>query len=111
MTNQANIEQLQRKPPFRPAKVIGSVLLILIAISLSAQWYANQVTLPRYCEDPVMTLARVERLLNEREPAGDGDRKPFIIAARLTFLIPRQPEESVREYLTRLQQHMDQQCR
>lgn len=58
-----------------------------------------------------MVLERVRRLLTETEPAGTGDRKPYIIAARLTFLIPRASEESLKEYMSRLQRHIDQQCR
>ncbi len=92
-------------------RLVAVVLLILLAISSAAQWYSSNITMPRYCKDPVQTLARVEKLLTERQPAGDGDRKPFIIAARLTFLIPRKTNEPIGEYLTRLQQHIDQQCR
>ena len=104
-------DNLQHKPPFRPLRLVAVILLILLAISAAAQWYARNVTLPRYCKDPIQTLTHVRQLLTEQRPAGDGDRKPYIIAARLTFLIPRQPDEPLARYLDRLQRHIDQQCR
>ncbi len=110
MTDQEQA-RLDEKPPFRPLRLIVVVLLIMLAISLAAQWYSRNVTLPRYCKDPVQTLTDVHRLLTEDRPAGDGDRKPYIIAARLTFLIPRETEEPLEDYLARLRQHLDRQCR
>ena len=101
----------EEKPPFRPLRLISVVLLILIGISGAAQWYSRNITLPRYCEDPTGVLERVHRLLTKQRPAGAGDRKPYIIAARLTFLIPRESEEPLNAYMGRLQRHIDQQCR
>jgi hypothetical protein len=99
------------KPPFRPLRLVAVVLLILLGISSAAQWYSRTVTLPRYCEDPVGVLTRVQQLLTETHPAGDGDRKPYIIAARLTFLIPQVSEEPLTDYMNRLRGHIEQQCR
>ncbi len=96
---------------FSPLKLVMVILILLLGISAAAQWYSRQVTLPRYCQDPVQTLERVRRLLSERTPAGTGDRKPYIIAARLTFLVPRESDEPLPDYILRLQQHIDQQCR
>ena len=104
-------EPLDDRPPFRPLRLVLVILVILLAISAAAQWYSRNVTLPRYCQEPIQTLTRVRQLLTERRPAGDGDRKPYIIAARLTFLIPQQPDEPLEQYLDRLQRHIDQQCR
>jgi hypothetical protein len=102
--------QLQERPPFRPLRLVLVILVILLGISGAAQWYSRHVTMPRYCEDPGSILERVHRLLTEQEPAGDGDRKPYIIAARLTFLIPRESDETIDHYLGRLQRHIEQQC-
>lgn len=99
------------KPPFKPLRVVIAVLLILLGISSAAQWYSRNVTMPRYCEDPVQVLARARQVLTEKTPAGEGDRKPYIIAARLTFLVPRESNEPLDVYMNRLQQHIDQQCR
>ncbi len=104
-------ENLADKPPFRPVKMVLVVLLIVLGISGAAQWYSTNITLPRYCDDPIQTLKHVRRLLTEREPAGDGERKPYSIAARLTFRIPRESNEELEGYLSRLKQHIDTQCR
>lgn len=102
---------LDDKPPFRPLRLIVIILLILLGISTAAQWYSGNVTMPRYCDDPVQIIERVHSVLTERTPAGDGDRKPYIIAARLTFLVPRKSDEPLDVYIKRLQRHIDQQCR
>ena len=97
--------------PFRPLRLVLVVLALILGLSFAAQWYAHQVTLPRYCADPAQALVDVERLLTERRPAGDGARKPYIIAARLTFRVPRHNEEPLANYLERLGDHLQQQCR
>ncbi len=104
-------QQIQESTDFKPLRVAGVVVLILLAISIAAQWYASSVTLPRYCNEPVETLERVRQVLTERAPAGEGDRKPYIIAARLTFLVPRASNETVESYIERLQGFINQQCR
>jgi hypothetical protein len=99
------------KPPFRPLRLVAVVLVIMLGISSAAQWYSSNITLPRYCEDPVGVLTHVRQLLTETHPAGDEDRKPYIIAARLTFLIPQESEEPLTIYINRLRGHIEQQCR
>lgn len=102
---------LGRKPPFQPVRLVVTILLLLLAISIAAQWYANNITLPRYCDNPEQTLRQIRQVLTEKRPAGDGDRKPFIKATRLTFLVPRESNEALSDYLDRLQRHIDRQCR
>jgi len=103
----------QDLPPFRLWPLIVGVLLMLLGISLANQWYAQNVAMPRYCEDPVQTLERVRRLLTEKTPADDNfeSRRPFIVAAKLLFLVPRTGDEDEAAYLLRIQQHLEQQCR
>lgn len=101
---------LKDKPPFKSFKLIIIVLFVMIIISAAAQWYARNVTMPRYCTDSEETLRMVRLVLTEQRPAGDGDRKPFIIATRLTFLLPRKGNEPLDNYLNRLQRHLDQEC-
>lgn len=96
--------------PFRPVRLIVAILLILLSISFAAQWYGQNVTMPRYCNDPAGVIQRVHEVLTKRQPAGDGDRKPHIIAARLTFLVPRDSDEPLDVYIDRLRHHIDQQC-
>ncbi|HHH39221.1 MAG TPA: hypothetical protein ENK50_06585, partial [Sedimenticola sp.] len=71
------------RPPFRPLRLVLVVLAVILGISWMARWYGGNVIMPRYCEDPGATLSHVRRLLTEKRPAGDGDRKPFIIAAQI----------------------------
>jgi len=97
--------------PFRPLRMILVILALLLFISFAAQWYGRNVTMPRYCEDPVGVIERVREVLINNEPAGGGDRKPYIIAARLTFLLPRESDEQLELYIERLQRHIDVQCR
>ncbi len=101
---------LKDKPPFKPIRLIIIVLVIMLIISASAQWYARNVTMPRYCTDSEETLRMVRQVLTEQRPAGSGDRKPYIIATRLTFLVPREGDEPLDSYLNRLQRHLDQEC-
>ncbi len=101
---------LQQPAHFRPVRLIVVILIILLSISFAAQWYGRNITMPRYCRDPAGVLERVHKVLTQEEPAGDGDRKPYIIAARLTFLVPRDSNEQLRAYMQRLQQHINQQC-
>ncbi len=99
------------KASFRPLRMILVILALLLFISFAAQWYGRNITMPRYCEDPVGVIERVRKVLTNTKPAGDGDRKPYIIAARLTFLLPRESDEQLDPYIERLQRHIDQQCR
>jgi hypothetical protein len=100
----------QERPPFKPLRLVLVILLILLGISGAAQWYSHNVTMPRYCDDPTTTLERVYQTLTEKEPAGKGDRKPYIIAARLTFLVPRESDEPTKHYMERLQRHIERLC-
>lgn len=109
-TEEQNTIELEQKPPFRPARLVFAILLILLAISSAAQWYSRNITMPRYCEDPVGVMGRVYQVLTEKTPAGTGDRKPYIIAARLTFLVPRDSNEPLSDYMNRLQRYINQQC-
>ncbi|WP_457676912.1 hypothetical protein [Thiolapillus sp.] len=95
---------------FHPLKLILVILGLLLAISFAARWYSRHITMPRYCEYSGDILARVRDVLTERTPAGSGDRKPWIIAARLTFLVPRKADEPLESYLHRLQRHIERQC-
>ena len=99
------------KASFRPLRMVLVIMALLLFISFAAQWYGRNITMPRYCKDPVETIERVREVLTNKEPAGDGDRKPYIIAARLTFLLPRESNEQLDPYIERLQRHIDQQCR
>jgi len=106
-------QKLQESSSFRLWPLIVGVLLVLLGISLANQWYAQNVAMPRYCEDPVQALERVRRLLTEKTPADDNfdSRRPYIVAAKLLFLVPRTGNEDNSAYLLRIQQHLEQECR
>lgn len=100
-----------RGKPFNPLRVIVPVLAALLAVSAFSQWYAHSVSLPRYCDDPAHALAHLERTLSENRPADDGSRRPYIVAAKLLFLVPREADEAQAPYLERVRHQLQAQCR
>jgi hypothetical protein len=98
-------------PPYLFIRIGGVVLLVMLLISAWAQWYGRQVSLPRYCDDPQGTLQHLEKVLYEPRPAGDSTRRPYIIAAKLIFLLPRKSTETVPAYLTRVEAYIQDTCR
>ena len=95
--------------PWRPFVVLVAVLLV--AITMLARQYRGEVSLPRYCADPEHALELLQRVISERRPAGDGARRPYLIAAKLLFLVPREPDEAVDRYLDRVAAHIEVACR
>lgn len=67
--------------------------------------------MPRYCDHPADTLHYLEKVLTEERPAEEQSRRPYIIAAKLLYIIPQQREESVADYLQRLKIRIAEQCR
>jgi hypothetical protein len=100
-----------KKSTFKPWRIIMFVGFALLAISLLSRWHAQQVTLPRYCENPEQSLQLLQKILTEKRPAGDETRRPYIIAAKLLFLIPRQADEEIPTYLERVRVQLREQCR
>ena len=76
----------------------------------AAEQYAEQAAIPRYCADKTNVLDRVRTILTKGEPVGKGSKRPFIVAAKLIFLVPRRESETVTDYLHRLQRHLDKVC-
>lgn len=95
---------------FHPWRLIAAVFAVMLAISGLSRWYARDVTLPRYCEHPEQTLSNLRVVLTEERPAGDGKRRPYIVAARLMFLVPRNGDEPLEDYLGRLRGFMEGRC-
>jgi len=54
---------------------------------------------------------RLQRVLTEERPAGDDSRRPYLVAAKLLFLLPRRSDEAVSAYLDRVAQRVREQCR
>ena len=97
-------------PRFNPLKIIIPVFLALLFISLMSQWYANNVSLPRYCQDPQKALQSLEGLINDSSRLKDEQRRQDMIAAKLLFLHPRLSDESSEDYLQRLRYLMLSEC-
>ena len=97
--------------PFKPLQLVAVVACVLLGISFWLKWYTGAVSLPRYCDNPAQTLQHLEKVLTQERPADEESRRPYIIAAKLIYLIPQQRNESVQNYLQRLQIRIAEQCR
>lgn len=103
------VEPLVHGFPWRPFVVL--VAALFLAVTLLARQYRGEVALPRYCSDPEQTLELLQRVISERRPAGDEARRPYLVAAKLLFLVPRQADEPVDLYLDRVAVHIAEACR
>lgn len=84
---------------------------ILISVFNGAKWRAENELLPRYCTTPVESLNLVRQILTEETPAGSATRRPYIIAAKLLYIVPREEDEAVDNYITRLDFEIQRSCR
>ena len=98
-------------PEFKPWRLIGFVLLLLLSLSFWLKWYTGAVSLPRYCENPADTMHYLEKVLTEKTPAKEESRRPYLIAAKLIYLIPQASNENIPDYLDRLKVRLGEQCR
>lgn len=98
-------------PSFRPLHIVVPTLVVLLSISVWIQWYTQAVSLPRYCDDPAGTLVFLERVITQERPAGSEARRPYLIAAKLIFIVPRESDEELGHYLARVHQHLIENCR
>lgn len=104
-------EQAKNADNFLFLRITGVVLLVMLLISAWARSYSEHISLPRFCADPQSNLKHLEQVLREPRPAGDRSRRPYIIAAKLLFLIPREADETESDYLTRVKNHIEETCR
>lgn len=97
---------------FKPVRFLFIILIIMLLISQAIKWYSTSVTLPRFCEDPESSMHHLKALITQRTPAGEGRvaRKPYIIAAKLIYLIPQKSNESNDNYLYRVRGELSQRC-
>ena len=97
---------------FKPVRFLFIILLIMLLISQAIKWYSTSVTLPRFCEDPESSMYHLEELITKRTPAGEGRlaRKPYIIAAKLIYLVPQESNEPNENYLHRVRSELSQRC-
>ena len=106
-----NHQDLSKIAEFKPWRLIGFVLLLLLGISFWLKWYTGAVSMPRYCGNPSDAMYYLEKVLTEKEPAKDEARRPYLIAAKLIYIIPQQLDESIPDYLARLRVRIAEQCR
>lgn len=90
--------------------VLAVVTVALSAIFHAADWYADDVLLLRYCAAPSSSVSLVERILTDPRPAGNSATEPYVIAAKLIYLVPRQPDETLPIYLARLNRKIAARC-
>ncbi len=102
-----------RPSTFKPWRLIFSVLSVMLFISFAIKWYSQSVTLPRFCSDPEMALYYLEKIMTEKSPTGKTfkDRKPYVIAAKLIYLVPKQANEPIKQYIDRVRYELNQRCR
>ena len=98
-------------PVFQPVRLVLVALIILLLVFYASRWYAEQVSLPRYCQQPELVLQRLAAINSESSPAGDNSRRDYIVAAKLEFLVPARADESVDAYLLRLKAQLEENCR
>lgn len=98
-------------PGFRPVRLVLVVLAALLLVSFASNWYAGQVSLPRYCQQPELALQRLAAIISENRPLGAESRREYMVAAKLEFLVPRVSDEPLEAYLQRVRHQLAQQCR
>ncbi len=99
-----------RRGSFNPIAAVLIVALLLSAITLGSSWYADKVSMPRYCEDVPETMRLLEEVLTKERPAGAGSRVPYLIAAKIAYLQPRQSSESIPAYVERMRVYLQRRC-
>ena len=83
---------------------------VMLLIFNSADWYATNAALPRYCEKPVETVEIVQEILTSPTPSEGKEKRPYIVAAKLIFLVPQSDGEPLDDYLYRLRRRIFEVC-
>jgi len=95
---------------FKPLWLVLTILFLLLMIGTWSKWYAQEVSIPRYCENPELSLQHLEKIITDKQPAGEEPRKPYIITAKLLFLLPQQTDETVPAYIERVRIYIKEHC-
>jgi len=85
--------------------------LLMFWVFNRAEWYSEDVLLPRFCDNTERHLKLVKKILSDKKPAGDEARRPYIIAAKLIYIIPRNESEPIQLYIERLRKRIQNSCR
>ena len=95
-------------------RILAMFLFTAVAMLLifdAAEWYADNSALPRYCESPAETVEHVREILSNAAPIEGKPKRPYVVAAKLIFLVPRGDAESIQSYLERLRRRISESCR
>lgn len=90
--------------------VFALTAAIMLFIFNSADWYAKNAALPRYCEDPQQAVEIVREILTSDTPGEGQERRPYIVAAKLIFLVPQEEDEALDAYMIRLRVRISEAC-
>ena len=90
--------------------VFAVTAALMLFIFNSADWYATNAALPRYCEKPVETVTIVKEILTSPTPSEGKEKRPYIVAAKLIFLVPQLDGEPLDDYLFRLRKQISEIC-
>lgn len=90
--------------------VFAVTTVLMLSIFNGADWYATTSALPRYCENPTQAVSIVEEILTTDNPGEGKERRPYIIAAKLIFLVPQEPDETMETYMVRLRGRISESC-
>lgn len=90
--------------------VFALTALVMLFIFNSADWYASNAALPRYCDNPTQSVEIVREILTSGTPGEGKERRPYIVAAKLIFLVPQQEGEAMDAYMSRLRTRISQSC-
>ncbi len=101
---------VQIENAFKPLWLVVTILFLLLMIGVWSKWYAQEVSIPRYCENSELSLQLLEKIITDNEPAEKDPRKPYLIAAKLLFLMPQKTEETVPAYLERVRIYIKKHC-
>ncbi len=90
--------------------VFALTAVVMLFIFNSADWYAKNSALPRYCADPRQAVEIVREIMTSPTPGAGKERRPYIIAAKLIFLVPQKEGENIDDYISRLRVKISQSC-
>ncbi len=86
------------------------ILVVLLLVSLRFQSQIQGVSIPRYCQNTMQTLQLLEAVLTKERPAGNESRRPYLVAAKLLYLLPQQKDETIVDYLNRVELYLTGYC-
>jgi len=95
----------------RLALGFGLAAIVMLYSFNMAEWRVAETALPRYCSDHEGVLKRVHEILTEKNPVGEHEKRPYMVAAKLLYMIPQESGETTEAYLLRLGAEIREKCR